>query len=371
MGIRQAIEEWSERAKTLRRMGFKEGVRTVADLSRIEALKFLYRHNANLAKRFYLPIRHLQLEITTKCNLRCITCDQAYRNIRGENLTLNNFKTILNKLPNLTHLAPQGLGEPLLHPDLFSMLEMAESRAIKSCINSNFMIFSEERAKKLAMLADRLIFSLSGASKETFESIHAGASFEKVTGNIRRFMQIKEGLGQRTAKVEAKFIIINKNVQEMPQLVTLADDLGIKTIWFDDLIPFNEISDLKVEEERVAEEVSSVKKIAKEKGIRLIIDLRKEPSTISKCPWPFSGIFVSVDGEVYPCCNLPVFRGSEGHREEFTFGNILTDDINAIWRGERFEALRRKIAQNKVPKICEKANCFYVQKIDKKEGSDN
>lgn len=362
------MEKWAERVKALQGTNFKHKLRAGIKLSQRKAIKFLYKYNADLlGKKFYLPIQSLQLEITTKCNLNCIFCDHAYLNIRGENLILNDFKAILNKLPNLRHLSPQGLGEPLLNPDFFSMLEIAKSKSINTYVNTNFTIFSEEKAKRLAVLADTLVISLSAASSETYENVHRGAPFEKVVENIRRFMQIKGSLRQKTAEVQIKFIIINKNVQEMQKLITLAADLGVKNICFDDLIPFKEINDLKVKEERIAQEIGMVKKVAEEKGIRLIIDLRKKPYTINKCPWPFGSLFIDVNGAVYPCCNLGVFWGREVLRESFAFGNIFTDDINAIWRGEKMEALRRKIAQNKVPEICKKANCLYVQGIDTKE----
>lgn len=353
----------------LQTRGIKFLLRTVMDSYRKEVVKFFYKYEiAHLGKKFYLPIQSLQLEITTKCNLSCVFCDHAYLNIKGKNLTLNDFKTILNKLPNLRQLSPQGLGEPLLNPDFFLMLETAKSRSINTYVNTNFTIFSEEKAKRLAVLADDLVISLSAASSEIYESVHRGASFEKVVENIRRFMRIKESLGQKTAEVQIKFIIINKNVQEMQKLITLAADLGIRNICFEDLIPFKEINDLKVKEEEIAREMGVVKKIAEEKGIiRLLIHLGKKPYTINKCPWPFGRIFIDVNGGVYPCCSLGVFWGKEVSRERFAFGNIFTDDINAIWRGKKMEALRRKIAQSKVPEICKEANCLYVQGIDAKE----
>lgn len=360
--LRTAVDLWQTR-------GIKFLLRTVMDSYRKEVVKFFYKYGiTHLGKKFYLPIQSLQLEITTKCNLNCVFCDYVYLNTRGKNLTFNHFETILNKLPNLRQLSPQGLGEPLLHPDFFSMLETAKSRSINTYVNTNFTIFSEEKAKRLAVLVDDLVISLSGASSETYENVHRGASFEKVVENIRRFMQIKESLRQKTAEVQIKFIIINKNVQEMQKLVTLAADLGVKNICFEDLIPFKEINDLKVKEERIAKEIGMVKKIAEEKGIRrLIIHLRKKPYAINKCPWPFGRLFIDVNGGVYPCCSLGVFWGKEVPRERFRFGNIFTDDINAIWRGKKMEALRREIAQNKVPEICKEANCLYVQGIDAKE----
>jgi len=356
----------------------RAGARSVSRATTHKGIKFLYRYNntACLAKKF-LPLQTLQLEVTVKCNLNCIFCNRPYKNLTGEDLGLNDFKTILNKLPDLTSLSPQGLGEPLLNPDIFSMLELAKSKSIKTHVNTNFMIFSEEIAKKLALLVDNLTISMSGASKETYESIHRGASFERVIKNIRKFMEIKKGLGRKNAVVSLKFIIINKNIQEIQRLIVLADTLGIENVCINDLIPFKEINHLKVDKDRVAKEVGLAKKIAKEKEINLISDLRKRPYSIGEyqkrpysireCQWPFRGVFIDINGEVYPCCSLGVFFGKAVQREISSFGNIFTDDLNSIWKGKNLEALRKKLAQNQVPEICKKVNCLYVQEINTKE----
>ena len=187
------------------------------------------------------------------------------------------------------------------------------------------------------------------------------ATFERTIENIRRFMQVKRNLKGKTAEVEIKFIIINKNIKDMKNLIELADDLGIKNVCFDDLIPFKEITHLKGKKEKIAREIEVVKKIAEERKIRLVVGFRKGFYAIDQCDWPFHSIFIDVNGNIYPCCNIGVFWAREGSRESVSFGNIFTDDINTIWKGEKYQALRKMIVRNKTPGICQKANCLYVQ----------
>lgn len=56
-------------------------------------------------------------------------------------------------------------------------------------------------------------------------------------------------------------------------------------------------------------------------------------------------------GSVIPCC-----AGNEANRREFQIktrmGNILEQDFNAIWNGERFKKLRDMLHRGVVPLPC-------------------
>ena len=56
----------------------------------------------------------LHLELTSRCNYKCITCKHGYVNY-GEDLDDNILEIILNELmPHLKELELQGTGESLL-----------------------------------------------------------------------------------------------------------------------------------------------------------------------------------------------------------------------------------------------------------------
>lgn len=240
------------------------------------------------------------------------------------------------------------------------MLEIAKKRGIYTYINTNFGLFSEDIAKSLALLADSVTISFSAGSKETYEEVHKGSSFEKTTNNIKKFMQAKRDLGQKDPEVELKFVIMRKNINELEEFIKIAEGLDIKKVYIDDLIPLRETKHLKVSNEESIREVEKVKKIAEEKNIKIFFDLRREYLSVDECTWPIDNMFVDVEGNVYPCCNIGVFFAEGDLRENFSFGNILKENVNEIWRGKKYHQLRKMMMQNKAPAVCKMANCLYV-----------
>src|SRR3954452_9917828 len=81
---------------------------------------------------------HLQLEITSACNLRCTMCLVRYRppvnKIAGA-MPLSMFDGLIGDLPGLRQLTLQGLGEPLLAPDLLPMIQHAKARGVRVGFN--------------------------------------------------------------------------------------------------------------------------------------------------------------------------------------------------------------------------------------------
>ena len=74
--------------------------------------------------------RSLQVEVTGACNLRCHMCLVRYRpplhRVKGS-LTLDQFRSLVDELPDLDEITLQGLGEPLLAPDLMAIPGLSTS----------------------------------------------------------------------------------------------------------------------------------------------------------------------------------------------------------------------------------------------------
>ncbi|NJP33941.1 radical SAM protein [Micromonospora thermarum] len=110
---------------------------------------------------------HLQLEVTSACNLRCVMCLVRYRppvsKLAGA-MRPELFHRLLREVPGLTRLTLQGLGEPLLSPYLMEMIEAAVTRRIAVGFNSNGTLLTGRRAADLvASGVDWLHVSLDGA----------------------------------------------------------------------------------------------------------------------------------------------------------------------------------------------------------------
>src|SRR5215211_4993145 len=93
--------------------------------------------------------RSLQVEVTSSCNLRCPMCLVAYRPGQGRStgaLSLDAFRSLLDELPDVDDITLQGLGEPLLNPDLVEMVKLAKDRGAVVGFNTNGTVLTEARA---------------------------------------------------------------------------------------------------------------------------------------------------------------------------------------------------------------------------------
>jgi radical SAM protein with 4Fe4S-binding SPASM domain len=87
------------------------------------------------AKRF----KKIYIEITNGCNLRCSFCASDSRPTLS--MSVEAFESILQRIgPYTNHIYLHVLGEPLLHPEILSMLSVADSYSIMVNLTSNGML---------------------------------------------------------------------------------------------------------------------------------------------------------------------------------------------------------------------------------------
>ena len=155
-----------------------------------------------------------------------------------------------------------------------------------------------------------------------------------------------------TCSVSITAVILKKNLDEIPEFVLLAKQLGVQKIGFqtlqekeDYLNKYNLNTKLQAVSnlnEKLKEKVNEAKKIAKENNITLIFDEEKSLG----CIWPWRSIYITWDGHVTPCCKILDYRNPY-------FGNILKEDFWSIWNGENYQVYRKLLKQRKAPVNCE------------------
>ena len=91
----------------------------------------------------------LYLEITTCCNLSCSFCPGTKR--PAAFLSPEDFRTLAAKLrPYGQYLYLHVMGEPLLHPELTTLLALAKARDMKICITTNGTLLQKRSDELLA-----------------------------------------------------------------------------------------------------------------------------------------------------------------------------------------------------------------------------
>lgn len=329
-----------------------------------------------------LPTR-LQVEVTAACNLACRMCIVAYRPPQSRvraTMTLARFEALLDEAPETREVVLQGIGEPLLCPDLVAMVRAAAARGIATGFNTNATLLTERKSRELVRAGlDWVCVSLDGATAETFEAIRHGARFARVVENLEALLRVRRSLASATPRVRVVFVAMRRNVHELPDVVQIAGRLGADECSvqnlshsFDDVAAdpaYRAIAAYARDEAlwdpsaepRVREAWAAARTVAAEHGLRLRLpplDADAKADAVSArpgaagCDWPWSGAYVQHDGTVQPCCMI---MGTG----RAVLGNLATAPFAAVWHAAPYREFRRRLLVGPPPEVCE--GCAYYR----------
>jgi MoaA/NifB/PqqE/SkfB family radical SAM enzyme len=311
-------------------------------------------------------------EVAARCNLRCQMCainfDARYRG-RGERppfFAPDLFDRLKPIFPTLHRAFLFGLGEPVLNPHLVDYVRELSGHGVEACFNTNATLITDEKAAEIARAgATRVTVSIDGASRETYEAIRRGASFDDVIRGIRALVAARERFGN--PEVDLSFVAMASNIRELPALIELSAALGTTAVHVEPLLAQVGSPELDQHYQHenlgttavadVAEVLEQASHLAKERGIlfasrllsakhyEYVSEVRAQPAPDWTCSEPWASIWVTSSGEVRTCCI-----------NDTSFGNLFERSFEEIWNGEPFLRFRRQHADREVATGC--ANCM-------------
>ncbi len=319
------------------------------------------------------PPTELQLEVTGACNLSCQMCLVAYRPKLGRSasLSVDDVRRLLDDLPSVRQLTLQGLGEPLMAPDLDAIIAEAVARGIRVGFNSNGTLLTRERGERLiAAGLDWLHVSIDGAHSDTFAAIRRGGDLERVVTNLRQLVAARAEAGSTKPWIQMNTVLMRANHGELDALVRLAADIGVDRLWVQGLS--HEFSDVAgdtayveirgfterqmLSPEEVARLTSQATALAS--GLGLDLRLPDSPTTTSVrrrgepgCDWPWRSAYVNHDGTVQPCCMLM-------GRHRGTMGNVSEHPLSELWHDDAYVDLREGLLSDRPPGICQGCSMY-------------
>jgi radical SAM protein with 4Fe4S-binding SPASM domain len=326
--------------------------------------------------------REVQIEVTGACNLACRMCLVRYRPKLGRRtgaLCFHTFKEIVDALPELEQVTLQGLGEPLLAPDLFRMIEYASARDVRMGFNTNGTFLTAPTSERLVRLGLAwLHVSVDGATAETYESIRDGSSFALVRDNVCGLVETMRRIGATKPRLELVFVAMRRNVHELPAMVRLASEWGVGRLWvqnlshsFSDTDPagsYRQIREFAESQalwsepsERVEMLFGAAQAKADELGVEMRLPrlsepppARREPGTPG-CHWPFESAYVTHDGKVQPCCMI---MGAD----RAVLGRVTEHDFRTVWDGDAYQAFRAALLGDaSPPEVC--CGCSLYRRV--------
>ena len=316
----------------------------------------------------------LYLETTNRCNLLCTTCPRTYEELEPPaDMSWELFTSIVDQAPDLVRAVLHGVGEPMLVRNLPYMVRYLKNRGVYVLFNTNGTVLNERNGRALIEAGlDELRVSLDAANAATFKEIRGRNYFDRILRNVRAFRALQEKEGHDKPRVSAWLTGLKETVRELPAFVRVAAEIGVKEVYLQRLVFFDEaaIGLARPDQalfERVSREDASyleeAESLARTLGITFSasgaasepgISLRKseDASPWSLCRRPWTLMYIPANGRALPCCIAPF---SQRGYEHYTLGDATQQTLREIWNGPAYRSFRAALLSDAPPKAC--ANC--------------
>lgn len=175
-----------------------------------------------------LSLRSIALELTPRCNQRCLYCYNAWRGQAAAppatELTTAQVCGLVDKAladAPLQHVTLTG-GEPLLRPDLFEIIAHVNARGLRAAIVSNGRLVDAATAQRLARHGVAYVqVTLLGGDAASHDALCGPGSFEGVTRGVERLVAAGVPVG-------GSFLCTRRNFAEAGPALGLMHRLGMR-----------------------------------------------------------------------------------------------------------------------------------------------
>jgi radical SAM protein with 4Fe4S-binding SPASM domain len=318
------------------------------------------------------------IEPNNSCNLGCPECPAGMKELtrpRGF-MQPEIFNTVISQLsPHLSYLTLYFQGEPYLSKHIFDFIAAARSKRIFVATSTNGHFLDETTVgQTIESGLNRLIISLDGADRQSYEAYRKGGDFDRVVAGIRLLVQEKKRLRKKNPEIILQCLVLRSNEHQLGEIRKLAKELGVdkiefKTAQFNDYVNGNPlmpekdkysryacIAEIKNQKSKIKNTNRNSKKpdqltgnspsssnprISKSRDSAILKTSRYriKNSLRNSCFRMWSSCVVTWDGKVVPCC----FDKDATH----VMGDLNHQPFEEIWRGKPFDDFRKKILKNR------------------------
>jgi MoaA/NifB/PqqE/SkfB family radical SAM enzyme len=309
------------------------------------------------------PPCHVQLEATTHCNLACYMCVRNETVTHPQHLSFEDFARLFEQI-RPARMTLSGAGEPLLNPDLMRMIDGARRGGTRVMIPTNGTLLGRPGLAEglVETGVNTLKVSIDAATAQTYAAIRRQDCFDRIIEGIRRVDTLKQQRAARFPEIRFDVVILKENYAEIPDILRLARRLNVRTVFFRALQATGiggprqeEIGkDVDFEQLRRAVEMgraeaarlgvrTNLRDIARAFGAWWSLYVQHDAALSGQvCLLPWLQCFVSVTGELSPCCATYSNQG-------ISVGNVFEQEFEAVWNGPALQALRRRFRRRQDP----------------------
>lgn len=251
----------------------------------------------------------IEWNITRHCNFTCTFCSISAFPCKANSvdegiLTDKGIGAIVNNIARsgCLYVSLSG-GEPLLHPNLFKIIQELRKKDIKVSISTNGSLLSIATLKRLKDLGVTWIqVSLAGATKAVNDKYMGRGAYAKVRHSLKLLEECR-GIG-----VSVSFLQTPENETDVHVIRGMLKGTNIKV------------------------NVKKLRRVGRAIALYRANKFNTDDSELQGCP-----LFLAImeDGGIKPCSEFPVVTG-----------NALNTEISAVW--PEINRLKAGYSKNKI-----------------------
>ena len=298
----------------------------------------------------------IDIDITNRCNLRCIGCiyhspeitHLDLQNDARHDISLNTVYRLASELDSRRTplIVLQGAGEPLLHPRIDKIIAVLKEQGFRVTVITNGTLLAPEMNRRLIDSGlDVLKVSVWALTPDQYMKNYPGSNPENYAAIDRALQDLISQKSSRSSRLPRLhlYIPINRyNYDSLDKTVTLAEKWQAENIVF---APMADITDelaesilTEQEEMVVLRKLKEIKKILNSRGISEETDLtllryrlKDELWKYIPCTIAWYHARIRTDGSVQSCGRCDA---------EVIFGNVNKSSFRDIWNGPEIQNFR-------------------------------
>lgn len=269
-----------------------------------------YDQKIQKAMSHLIPV-YTHLELTYRCNERCIHCYATVNATKQKELTIDEYKNILDQLADLgtLYLAMTG-GEIFVRNDFFKIAQYAKKKSFALRLFTNAYNLTEDIIQQIVDLNPlRIEISLYGMTESVHDQItNIPGSFNRTMDGINQL--IKKGLN-----LTIKVPVMQQNLSEVNLVKKFAEERSLEFISNPTIVPRGDGSIDNLQYRLTNKQLQYYfEKINHEWYF-------KQPALDKTLCGAGKGIMaISPYGEVFPCVQMPI-----------KVGDLRKQSLREIW----------------------------------------
>ncbi len=313
--------------------------------------------------------RTVHVDVTNACNAACITCwdhspllveqrSVAWKKRRIDLAVFDELVTDLAAFGSVKAMILSGMGDPLVHPDIYSMIARVKREGWHLTVMTNLIAADIDHLAVAGV--DQFLVGVHGATPVAYSAFHPGwdeREFFTLCKYLRR-------LGSTSSKVRHVQVINRDTAPEFVDMVRFGAQFRADRVNFKlaSLAGGTETCRITDAQRRWLgdEAIPSARALAAELGVSTNLELfaaqlaagvEDDSATVPIADvgcfqgYVYTRITASLD--VLYCCNT-----------EVKVGSLADARLSELWRGEAWQALRDRLRRGDYFAGCERCGKF-------------